>query len=91
MFTHVVMMKLNDKADAARLCELLNGLNGQIPGMQSMLAGEDVIGSGRSWDMCLVSTFDDRAAMDAYQTHPAHVAVAGEIRAAAAELATVDF
>lgn len=91
MLTHVVMMKLAEGADGAHLATQLNGLEGKIPGLQSISAGVDVIGSERSWDLGLVAVFDDLDAMNAYQTHPAHVAVAGEIRAAATQIVAVDF
>lgn len=91
MLTHVVMMKLTDPAEAGRIADLLNGLDGQIPGLVSISAGVDVVRSERSWDLVLVSVFDDMDAMQGYQTHPAHIAVAAEIRAAASELAAVDF
>jgi len=92
MLIHVVMMNLRDpEADADRLAGLLNDLNGQIPELQSMAAGRNVVASDRAWDLALVSRFDDLAAMQAYQTHPAHVAVGAQIRAAATELAAVDF
>lgn len=92
MLTHVVMFKLNDPAtDGPRLAAALNGLAGQIPGLQSVSAGVNEIPSDRAWDMALVTVFDDLEAMQAYQTHPAHVAAATEIRAAATQIAAVDF
>ncbi len=91
MLTHVVMFRLSDPSRAPHLAELLNGLNGQIPDLVSMSAGPDVLGSDRSWDLALVSVFEDMAAMQRYQVHPAHEAVAAEVRAAAADSAAVDF
>lgn len=89
--THVVLMKLKPEGDADHLAALLNDLNGRIPGLQSMSAGSNVVPSDRAFDLALVSVFDDLEAMQAYQTHPAHVAVAGEIRAAADQIVAVDF
>ena len=91
MLTHVVLIKLTDPSLADHLAGLLNGLDGQIPGLVSISAGADVVRSERSWDLALVTVFEGMAAMEAYQTHPAHVAVATELRAAASELAAVDF
>ncbi len=33
-----------------------------------------------SWQWVLESAFDDEAALDAYLTHPAHVAIVGSLR-----------
>lgn len=48
---------------------------GQVPGLISMEAGADFMGSPRSFDLALVATLEDRAALDVYADHPAHVAV----------------
>lgn len=92
MLTHVVMMNLQDPAaDGARIAELLNALRGKVPTLRSMSAGTDVIRADRSWDLALVSTFDDVDGLEAYRTHPEHVAVLTQIQAAATQIAAVDF
>jgi hypothetical protein len=90
VLTHVVMIRLADPSTAPRLVDLLTGLVGQVPGLRSVQAGPNVVPSARAWDFGFVALFDDEAALAAYQVHPAHVAVAGEIRAAATEIAAVD-
>jgi hypothetical protein len=47
-----------------------------IDGVTSLKVGADVVKSPRSYDTGLAITFTDRAALDAYQTHPRHVPVA---------------
>lgn len=89
--THVVLMKLAPAGDADHLAALLNDLNGKIPGLQSLSAGRNVVPSERAFDLGLVAVFDDHDALQEYQSHPAHVAVAGGIRAAAEQIVAVDF
>ena len=57
------------------LPELVQGflnMRGKIDGLLELRAGADVLKSERSYDLGLVCVFRDRAAFDAYQTHPVH-------------------
>ena len=47
-------------------------MKGRVEGLVDLEAGADILGSERSYDIALVCTFADRAAFDAYQTHPLH-------------------
>ena len=47
-------------------------MKGRVEGLVDLEAGADILGSARSYDIALVCTFTDRAAFDAYQTHPLH-------------------
>ena len=62
MVQHIVMFWLKDKADVARSAELLNGMRGKIPGLVSILAAPDFMGSPRSCDLCLTTLFETREA-----------------------------
>jgi hypothetical protein len=62
-----------------------------IDGILELQAGEDLIGSARSYDTGLVVSFRDRAALDAYQKDPRHVPVAQLGRASCDHVVTVDF
>ena len=79
MIKHVVMWKLAEHAEgapkasnAARIKTLLEACAGRIPGLRSLEVGIDAGLDGAAWDVVLVSEFDDRAALDAYQVHPLH-------------------
>ena len=41
----------------------------------SLKTGADFLGSERSYDLALITVFEDRASFDAYQTHPVHMPV----------------
>lgn len=74
MIRHIVMFKIKDeyKAEIPQLVENFYGMKGRIEGMVDLEAGADILGSERSYDLALITLFKDRAAFDAYQSHPVH-------------------
>ena len=74
MIRHIVMFKIKDefKAEIPQLVENFYGMKGRIEGMIDLEAGADILGSERSCDLALITIFKDRAAFEAYQTHPVH-------------------
>ena len=85
MLRHVVLFKMKpeNRNCIPELISELKALKGPVEGLLEMEAGVDIVGSSRSYDFALIATFPDRAALDAYQVHPLHVAVAqriGEVR-----------
>ncbi|NBW88728.1 MAG: Dabb family protein [Gammaproteobacteria bacterium] len=95
MIKHIVAWRIKDtpsKAEnAARIKELLEGLAGRIPGLLEIEVGINVIDDANAADVVLYSRFEDRAALAHYQTHPLHVAVAGEVRELTTERRSVDY
>lgn len=78
MLTHIVFFKLIDYSieNAVETRDRILALGGEIPALRHLEAGVDVVRSERSWDVSLLARFDDRAGLDAYMVHPAHVAFA---------------
>jgi quinol monooxygenase YgiN len=76
---HVVMWKLKDPADAPHFKALLDSCNGLVPGMLQFEVGTRTDGFESHADVLLVSTFEDAAALEAYQTHPHHREVSAQI------------
>ena len=74
MFTHIVFFRLKDKSEENinKAKEILLRTEGRVPTLRSIKVGIDVVRSARSYDLALVSTFDSREDMDAYQIHPVH-------------------
>ena len=97
MIRHVVMWKLEGENRHERLTRAedlaadLTALTGVVPGLLEAEAGSDASGLEANWDLVLISDFPDQEALDAYQEHPAHLAVAGRIKAFATDRACVDF
>ena len=75
----VVMWKLRDAADAPKFKALLDSCIGLVPGMLQYEAATRSEGLAASVDVVLVSLFRDAAALEAYQTHPTHQAVAAQL------------
>ena len=72
MVKHIVLFKLKDQKDRQRALDALRSMKGKIEGLIDLEAGEDFLSSERSYDIALICTLKDRAALDFYQAHPAH-------------------
>jgi quinol monooxygenase YgiN len=94
MLHHVVMMKfkpgVTDEQIAA-LEKVLDDLPNRIIQIQTYEFGRDVLHSERSWDFALISGFANLTAMQIYQKHPDHQAVAARLKEICAEIGCVDF
>ena len=77
MIRHIVLFKIKDeyKDEIPQLVKNFYGMKGKIEGLIDLEAGQDILGSERSYDLGLVTLFRDRAAFDAYPTHPVHMPV----------------
>ena len=77
MIRHIVLFKIKDefKGEIPQLVKNFEGMAGRIEGMLELQAGADILHSERSYDLALITVFQDRAAFDAYQTHPVHLPV----------------
>lgn len=96
MLRHVILWKLKDgiadlESVKAGIKEGLEGLVGQVPGLLRVKVQTNGIASSTA-DVMLDSYFTDAAALKAYSTHPAHVAVANsKVRPYTASRACLDF
>lgn len=90
MIKHIVMWTLKEfaegagKAENARTAKAkLEALNGVIPGLRHLEVGINFDPSPDAFDIVLYSEFETLADLQAYQTHPAHLAVGdfvGQVR-----------
>lgn len=72
MFTHVIMMKMKNKEDIQPVAEILRSMEGQIPEIRYIEVGVNEIEADRNFDVILITRFDSRADMDAYQVCDYH-------------------
>ena len=93
MIRHIVLFKIKDeyKSEIPQLLENFKGMKGRIEGMLDLEAGADILGSERSYDLALITVFQDRAAFDAYQTHPVHLPVKKRIHEVRSASVACDF
>lgn len=87
MVKHIVFWRVKDdlqgSAREQRLREIKDGfetLQGVIPGLLRIEIGFDFLKSADSVDIILYSEFESRAALDSYQNHPGHNAMAPLVR-----------
>lgn len=80
MIKHLVFWTLAPEAEgrtahdnALEIKSRLEGLAGAVPGLLHIEVGVDISRTDSSADVALYSEFTDAAALDAYQSHPAHV------------------
>jgi hypothetical protein len=79
---HIVMWKLKDQAEGgdkatniAKMKALLDSCADIVPGILKFEAVVAQPGLEATYDVVLYSEFASRAALDAYQDHPDHVAI----------------
>ncbi|MBR1821251.1 MAG: Dabb family protein [Clostridia bacterium] len=77
MIRHIVMFKIKNefRGEIPQLVKNFQGMKGRIEGMLELEARQDILHSERSYDLALITLFEDRAAFDAYQAHPVHLPV----------------
>lgn len=93
MLRHIVMYKLSDKSPETieRLTDGFLGMLGKIEGVIDIKCGADTVHRDRSYDYALVIDFTDRAALDAYMTHPVHLPVKKYVHSVIEKSKSVDF
>jgi len=91
MVKHIVLFKLKDQADRPKALEALQFMKDKIEGMLDLEVGEDFLASERSYDIALITTHTDRAALDFYQAHSVHQPVKKVMHAIRESSVAVDY
>lgn len=98
MIQHVVMWKMRGpsveekREQAERVRAALVALQGKIPGMSELRVGLSASGGSEEVsDVVLITTHEDWRALEEYQKHPDHQAVAKIIGELRVERRVVDF
>jgi len=91
MLTHVVCFKFANFELAEQARQRLLSMVGRVPSLRELEAGVDVVRGERSYDVALITRFDDLEAMKRYQVDPVHVEVAGFLKQNATSVVAVDF
>jgi diamine N-acetyltransferase len=90
--THIVLFKFKKPTSAAlaKAVDLLRGLDGKIAELRSIEVGLDVVHSGRSYDLGLITRFDRLADLKVYQEHPEHLIVLDYLRSVVSASVSLD-
>lgn len=94
MLVHIVMFQFkeeNKESNLIRVKEMLEALPSKIDSLKSMEVGIDISRSERSFDLVLISTFDNQAGLDIYAPHPAHQEVVSVIKEVTTLSKVVDY
>lgn len=93
MLTHIVLIRLKDRRPeriANTRAQLLSLAHG-IETLRELEVGTDITHSERSYDLALITRFDDRAGFEIYRQHPMHVPVLAHMAEAAESTVAVDY
>ena len=87
------MFKLKDrnKENIQKIVDTLKTLEGNIDVLRSAEIGINFAESKRSYDIVLTAKFDDRNALNAYETHPNHLPVVETVRSLCSGSVVVDY
>ncbi len=94
MVVHIVFFKLSDPAPANIFVtrDKLLSMQGKIAVLRHLEVGVDLIHSERSYDLALVTHFDNLADLQAYQVDPYHAGeVVPHMKAVCSAIAAVDY
>lgn len=94
MLRHIVIFRFKPEiieADRQAFLEMLRGLPEKIAEIKSFEAGFDVVRAPRSFDLALVTSFDDLAALERYAKHEHHLPVVERAKVICAQVAAVDY
>src|SRR5688572_2523460 len=97
MIVHIVFWRLHEQANGRSKLENAREMKARfealktLPGLLRLDFGIDFAGTEQSSDVALYTEFESRAALDAYQVHPAHKEVAAFIADLRTERRVVDY
>ena len=99
MTVHIVFWRLHERSangrtkdeNAREMKRRFEALIGVIPGLVKCTVGIDFAHTSDSADVALYSEFESRAALDAYQPHPAHQEIVVFLKDVRTERRVVDY
>lgn len=94
MIRHIVAFKFKPEvaqSDREAFLEMLRGLPSKISEIVDFEAGFDVVRSARAFDLALVSSYADLAALDRYAKHEHHLPVIERAKELCQQVVSVDY
>lgn len=97
MVKHIVLWNLNEnmspeekRAAGEKMKSLLEPIKEKVPGALDIQVVTQKLDSSNR-DIALISTFETVEALQAYQTHPDHVAAGGYVRSVTCNRSCMDY
>jgi hypothetical protein len=90
---HVAWLKFNDGVTPEQIerhLEACRGLVAKVPGLDNLECGPNTTDRASGFTHGIIVTVADRAALEAYLSHPAHIPVAEALVEDVAELRVMD-
>ena len=93
MIKHIVLFKVKDefKPEVAEMINKFMKMKSEIPGLLDFSVGTDFVRSARSYDLGLIATLKDEAALEVYANHPLHLPLKNHMAEISDAVASVDF
>ena len=94
MIRHIVIFRFKAEAtqsDREAFLEMLRALPAKISEIVEFEAGVDVVRSPRAFDLALVASYADLAALDRYAKHEHHLPVIERSKEICEQVASVDY
>jgi len=96
MFKHVIMWKVEEspiakKETCEKIKELLESLNGKIPGLINIGVGINTLEAENTFDVVFTGTFESKEAYIAYGQHEEHAKIVPFFKELKLERAIVDY
>ena len=94
MVVHIVMFKFKEAHKQPNLIQakqMLENLMGAVPTLRSMDVGVNFSTEERAMDMSIITTFESKAALEAYAVHPEHLKVVDFIKEVVEYSKVVDY
>ncbi|PKM57911.1 MAG: stress responsive protein [Firmicutes bacterium HGW-Firmicutes-3] len=95
MIKHIVMWNIKEELDLNRtrqtLKEKLEALMNTVESLKEISVGFNYNTSEAKRDIVLITSFSDKAGLDAYIIHPAHIEVGEYVRQVTQDRVVVDY
>jgi len=93
MVLHLVLFRFKDesKEQLDEAVRRVQSMVGRVEVIRDLKVGKDFLHSGRSFDMGLAVAFDDRQALEVYDSHQDHLPVKQFLRPLLEQTISVDF
>lgn len=93
MVLHLVLFHFKEEAKVHldEAVTRLRSMVGAVEVIRDLKAGKDFLHSGRSYDLAVAVTVDDRKALEVYNDHPAHQPVKQYLGPLYDQAVSVDF